>query len=190
MPRFDRGSVCPPEASKANPQSGFPLSFRPTNISGTPDAAGSASRSTHGIYYCAALIGALSLLIGRDKRAHLHEQLTSIASARPGPMLAFTDSQLRAVWAAVDRVPFEKRGVEFVRWLKHLSNGPTLPGTRSRACTVISPGCANCYAMRMAARLEGMSVAKYAGLTRKSGGRSVWTGKITLDDKSLEVPGS
>lgn len=57
-------------------------------------------------------------------------------------------------------------------------------------CTVISPGCTNCYAMRMAARLEAMSVAKYAGLTRKSGGRSVWTGKITLDDKSLEVPGS
>ena len=26
-------------------------------------------------------------------------------------MVAFTDSQLRAVWAAADRVPFEKRGV-------------------------------------------------------------------------------
>ena len=26
-------------------------------------------------------------------------------------MLAFTASQLRAVWAAADRVPFEKRGV-------------------------------------------------------------------------------
>ena len=26
-------------------------------------------------------------------------------------MLAFTDSQLRAVWAAAARVPFEKRGV-------------------------------------------------------------------------------
>jgi len=25
-------------------------------------------------------------------------------------MVAFTDSQLRAVWAAADRVPFEKRG--------------------------------------------------------------------------------
>ena len=57
-------------------------------------------------------------------------------------------------------------------------------------CTVISPGCTNCYAMRMAARLEAMSVAKYAGLTRKSGGRSVWTGKIRLDDNSLDVPRS
>ena len=57
-------------------------------------------------------------------------------------------------------------------------------------CTVLSPGCTNCYAMRMAARLEAMSVAKYSGLTRKSGGRSVWTGKITLDDTSLDAPRS
>jgi hypothetical protein len=28
-----------------------------------------------------------------------------------GCMVAFTDSQLRTVWAAADRVPFEKRGV-------------------------------------------------------------------------------
>jgi protein gp37 len=55
-------------------------------------------------------------------------------------------------------------------------------------CTVISPGCTNCYAMRMAARLEAMSVQKYKGLTRRSGGRSVWTGKIRLDQGSLDVP--
>jgi len=55
-------------------------------------------------------------------------------------------------------------------------------------CTVISPGCTNCYAMRMAARLDAMSVQKYRGLTRRSGARSVWTGKITLDEKSLDTP--
>lgn len=55
-------------------------------------------------------------------------------------------------------------------------------------CTVISPGCTNCYAMRMAARLEAMSVKKYNGLTRRSGGRAVWTGKIRLDQKALDVP--
>jgi protein gp37 len=55
-------------------------------------------------------------------------------------------------------------------------------------CTVISPGCTNCYAMRMAARLDAMSVEKYRGLTRRSGTRSVWTGKITLDEKSLDTP--
>jgi protein gp37 len=55
-------------------------------------------------------------------------------------------------------------------------------------CTVISPGCTNCYAMRMAARLEAMPVEKYRGLTRRSGGRSVWTGKIRLDEKALDTP--
>jgi protein gp37 len=55
-------------------------------------------------------------------------------------------------------------------------------------CTVLSPGCTNCYAMRMAARLDAMAMAKYRGLTRKSGRRSVWTGKVRLDRSSLEVP--
>jgi protein gp37 len=55
-------------------------------------------------------------------------------------------------------------------------------------CTVASAGCSNCYAMRMAARLEAMGTQKYAGLTRKSGGRAVWTGKIALDVKSLSAP--
>jgi protein gp37 len=55
-------------------------------------------------------------------------------------------------------------------------------------CTVISPGCTNCYAMRMAARLDAMGMEKYRGLTRKSGGRAVWTGKVRLDRKALGVP--
>ena len=42
-------------------------------------------------------------------------------------------------------------------------------------CTVLSPGCTNCYAMRMAARLEAMRQPKYQGLTCKSGRRHVWT---------------
>ncbi len=57
-------------------------------------------------------------------------------------------------------------------------------------CTVLTAGCANCYAMRMSARLEAMGADKYRGLTRKSGGRAVWTGKITLDEKSLVSPHS
>lgn len=55
-------------------------------------------------------------------------------------------------------------------------------------CLVITPGCTNCYAMRMAARLEAMGVAKYEGLTRKSGKRYVWTGKVRLDEASVEAP--
>ncbi len=45
-------------------------------------------------------------------------------------------------------------------------------------CTVLTAGCTNCYAMRMAARLDAMGMEKYQGLTRKSGGRAVWTGKM------------
>jgi protein gp37 len=55
-------------------------------------------------------------------------------------------------------------------------------------CTILTAGCTNCYAMRMAARLEAMGVEKYAGLTRKSGGRAKWTGKLFLDRKSLAIP--
>jgi protein gp37 len=55
-------------------------------------------------------------------------------------------------------------------------------------CTILTAGCTNCYAMRMAARLEAMGVEKYQGLTRKTGGRAKWTGKITLDRKSLSIP--
>jgi protein gp37 len=55
-------------------------------------------------------------------------------------------------------------------------------------CTILTAGCTNCYAMRMAARLEAMGQEKYAGLTRKSGGRAKWTGKITLDWQALEIP--
>lgn len=57
-------------------------------------------------------------------------------------------------------------------------------------CTVLTAGCTNCYAMRMAARLDAMGQAKYKGLTRRSGGRAVWTGKIRLDEKSLDIPRS
>jgi alkylhydroperoxidase family enzyme len=35
-------------------------------------------------------------------------------------MVAFTDSQLRAVWAAADRLPFEKRGVFIERVVARL----------------------------------------------------------------------
>jgi len=55
-------------------------------------------------------------------------------------------------------------------------------------CSIMSPGCTNCYAMRLAWRLENMGSDKYIGLTRKSGGRPKWNGKINLDWKSLDIP--
>jgi len=55
-------------------------------------------------------------------------------------------------------------------------------------CAVLTSGCTNCYAMRMAARLESMGVGKYQGLTRKSGERYVWTGKVYCDEAALSIP--
>jgi protein gp37 len=55
-------------------------------------------------------------------------------------------------------------------------------------CTIVSPGCTNCYAMRMAARLQAMGHGSYKDTTRKSGKRSVWTGKVILNERMLAAP--
>lgn len=55
-------------------------------------------------------------------------------------------------------------------------------------CTLTSAGCTNCYAMRMAARLQAMGHRKYQGTTRKSGNRKVWTGRVNIDRASLNAP--
>jgi protein gp37 len=55
-------------------------------------------------------------------------------------------------------------------------------------CSIATAGCTNCYAMRMAARLEAMGTTKYEGLTRKSGDRYVWTGRVICDEKALNAP--
>lgn len=55
-------------------------------------------------------------------------------------------------------------------------------------CTLASAGCTNCYAMRMAARLQAMGHEKYRGTTRKSGNRRVWTGRVNIDHSSLSAP--
>lgn len=48
-------------------------------------------------------------------------------------------------------------------------------------CAVVSPGCTNCYAMKMADRLEAMgTLPHYAGTTRKTKAGPVWTGKLAL----------
>lgn len=55
-------------------------------------------------------------------------------------------------------------------------------------CSIASSGCTNCYAMRMAARLQAMGSPKYAGLTRKTKRGAVWTDKVRCDEPSLEIP--
>ena len=55
-------------------------------------------------------------------------------------------------------------------------------------CTIISPGCTNCYAMRMASRLQAMAHPAYTGVTRRSGKRSVWSGRINLNEDAISIP--
>lgn len=57
-------------------------------------------------------------------------------------------------------------------------------------CSLVSPGCKNCYAMRVAhrlgknPRLEG----RYAGLTEESKARPVWNGQVRLVEEVLAKP--
>lgn len=55
-------------------------------------------------------------------------------------------------------------------------------------CSVLSPGCTNCYAMKMARRLELMGSATYAGLTQPSKAGPVWTGKIEVNENAMSEP--
>ena len=55
-------------------------------------------------------------------------------------------------------------------------------------CSVVSPGCTNCYAMKLAARLERMGSEKYVGLTHGSKAGPVWNGLVWLDEGALMLP--
>jgi protein gp37 len=59
-------------------------------------------------------------------------------------------------------------------------------------CSIVSPGCTNCYAMKVAYRLQHNPdpnvSGKYAGLTTKVNGRPVWTGKVRLWPPTLTMP--
>src|ERR1700730_12862446 len=54
-------------------------------------------------------------------------------------------------------------------------------------CSILTPGCTNCYAMKMAARIQKMNrtggsnsnyVNHYDGTTKAVNGNVVWTGKL------------
>lgn len=70
------------------------------------------------------------------------------------------------------------------------------PGTRGETwnpvvgCDIVSPGCTNCYAMKMAGRIERMGgAAHYAGTTRRVNGKDVWSGKVhAAPDHILTLP--
>lgn len=48
-------------------------------------------------------------------------------------------------------------------------------------CSIVSPGCTNCYAMKQAARIERMQPGShYAGTTQPSKAGAVWSGKLMV----------
>ena len=57
-------------------------------------------------------------------------------------------------------------------------------------CTILTAGCTNCYAMKMAARIERMNpgLDHYRGLTKPSKAGPVWTGKIGITEAKLTEP--
>ena len=54
-------------------------------------------------------------------------------------------------------------------------------------CSVVSPGCTNCYAMQLAGTRLKHHPSR-AGLTRESGGRPKWTGEVRLNEQWLTQP--
>jgi protein gp37 len=54
-------------------------------------------------------------------------------------------------------------------------------------CSVVSPGCTNCYAMKLAGtRLKHHPTRK--GLTRETKAGPVWTGEVRFNEETLEQP--
>lgn len=52
-------------------------------------------------------------------------------------------------------------------------------------CSIASPGCKNCYAMRMAHRLGAFGQEKYQGVTKSTKAGPVWTGVMRQATRSV-----
>lgn len=57
----------------------------------------------------------------------------------------------------------------------------------TRGCSVVSPGCVNCYAMKQAHRFSGKG-KPYEGLTKQTKAGPQWTGRVVLDEETLRKP--
>jgi protein gp37 len=69
-----------------------------------------------------------------------------------------------------------------IEWTEHTWNP-------FAGCSVVSPGCTNCYAMRQAWRLAHNPVTpQYRDTVRRVKGHSVWTGKVNLAEHKLADP--
>lgn len=68
-----------------------------------------------------------------------------------------------------------------IEWTEHTWNP-------FAGCAVLSPGCANCYAMKMASRLDAMGRPLYKGLTKPSKAGPVWRGTVRANPDVLMAP--
>ncbi len=63
-----------------------------------------------------------------------------------------------------------------------------------RGCSIVSPGCTNCYAMKQAHRMNHAATpgrpreGAYYGLTKMSSGGPVWTGEVREVPELVELP--
>ena len=78
----------------------------------------------------------------------------------------------------------DKTGIE---WTRAADGTPGATWNPIVGCSVISPGCTNCYAMRQAGRWLRRT-PKFAGLTQPSKAGPVWTGEMRLWEKALDQP--
>ncbi len=74
-----------------------------------------------------------------------------------------------------------------IEWTRGPDGTPGATWNPVVGCSVISPGCTNCYAMREAGgRLR--STGKFKNLTQSSKAGPVWTGEVRLWESALEQP--
>ena len=70
-----------------------------------------------------------------------------------------------------------------IEWVRDGDGRPGATVNAVNGCSVTSPGCTNCYAMKQAHRFPAR-----AGLTTKTNGGMVWTGEVRFNEKQLLLP--
>src|SRR5260221_5106369 len=69
-----------------------------------------------------------------------------------------------------------------IEWTRGDDGSPGSTWNPVVGCSIVSPGCTNCYAMKMAGRLEAMGSPIYAGHTMKTKAGHVWNGKVSASN--------
>jgi protein gp37 len=72
-----------------------------------------------------------------------------------------------------------------IEWTRGKDGTPGKSWNPVRGCSLVSPGCTNCYAMRQAHRFSGKG-QPYEGLTKLTSHGPVWTGDVRLVPEVLD----